>query len=186
MIASEDTYAVAGVLSSVSERDGCSSSSSRPRRPFSRRRRGRSIGRFQAGVYQHSPTTSSGSASTRTIGPIRGTSITWFRFFDIAGRRTIGSPSAIPASNCGCCCISRTQNPRRVASAVKSDAGFHNRRRIRQDGVRPVTDQCGNGADAIARAKSLDTDRSVIPDTPLTSVYRILEALQARDAIDLE
>ncbi len=39
---------------------------------------------------------------------------------------------------------------------------------------------------AVARAKALDIDLSLIPAAPLTRVYQILEVLQARDAIDFE
>ena len=39
--------------------------------------------------------------------------------------------------------------------------------------------------DAVKRAQSLDTSTSLIPDAQSTGVYRIIAALQAKDAIDL-
>jgi hypothetical protein len=38
---------------------------------------------------------------------------------------------------------------------------------------------------ALARAKALDTDPALIPTRPMSRVYRIIEALRAKDAFDL-
>ncbi len=119
VIASEDTYAVADYFKRFRTR--------RLQFIIIPTEGGQSRPKTSPGAWTNSsesskqnPTTSSGSASTRTIGQIPDTSTRWFRCFNIAGRRVFGPPSAIPVSNCGCCCTSRTRNSRRTASAVRS------------------------------------------------------------------
>ena len=135
---------------------------------------------------KQNPTTSSGSASTRTIGQIPDTSTRLVQVLQHC--RQAGFRTAISNPCFELWLLLHFEDPKlppdckcsEIGRRLSTIAGGYNKTACDRLPINAAMVR-----DALSRAKAIENG-SVIPDTPLTRVYLIIEVLQEREAIDLD